>query len=426
MSSSRGPPLILGMLAARDGEAHPCDWRRGAAGYHLVDSKGRQWVWLTVKSRSPGAKQLPLFFDRDVITGTVEVDFDRADAAKGVSITATAGDLWDAKASSSASASSGKPKGRQLWPFSVTLPNEVSIAEKSKGKQQPQPQIYPLPPTFSERASPAYIDYKLVVTVRKGAFKVNQTLATSFVYLPLTRADPPSRLRQVSYREGSMIIGPSGDPDGWKVLSPIRIVGTLFNTRPVELQCTVAISKPLTYATGAPLPLFLTLTGTDAQALDLLSTPSAVNLHLIRSRAVGTQAAQDEATARSDSVFRESVGSAFWWPSEEGAPEALRRTLQGELDVKKGLKPSFVFPKFSLRYMLVLLPFQAPGFSSASSASEPLLTEKIMITSVNAPGVVPRSYAPPGYVHPEEGDYNTAVGYLENGNQRFLHHGGFQ
>lgn len=71
----------------------------------------------------------------------------------------------------------------------------------------------------------------------------------------------------------------------------------------------------------------------------------------------------------------------------------------------------------SRQYTLVLLPFQAPGFASASPAGEALLSERITVASVNAPGVVPRSYAPPGYVHPEEGDYNTAAGYLENGNQ---------
>ena len=51
---------------------------------------------------------------------------------------------------------------------------ETTRAEKGKGKQLVQ--VYPLPPSFSERASPAYLDYKLTVTVKKGAFRVNQTL----------------------------------------------------------------------------------------------------------------------------------------------------------------------------------------------------------------------------------------------------------
>ena len=54
--------------------------------YQLEDSKGRPWLWLTVKSRSREARQLPLFFDRDTITGSVEVDLDKAEGSKGVLI----------------------------------------------------------------------------------------------------------------------------------------------------------------------------------------------------------------------------------------------------------------------------------------------------------------------------------------------------
>ena len=52
--------------------------------YQLEDTKGRAWLWLRVKSRSTSGKQLPLFFDRDTIAGTVEVDFSKADGAKAI------------------------------------------------------------------------------------------------------------------------------------------------------------------------------------------------------------------------------------------------------------------------------------------------------------------------------------------------------
>ena len=54
--------------------------------YQLEDLKGREWLWLTVKSRSPSVKQLPLFYEKDTIEGTVEVDFDKTDGAKAVVI----------------------------------------------------------------------------------------------------------------------------------------------------------------------------------------------------------------------------------------------------------------------------------------------------------------------------------------------------
>lgn len=66
---------------------------------------------------------------------------------------------------------------------------------------------------------------------------------------------------------------------------------------------------------------------------------------------------------------------------------------------------------------MLLLPFEAPGFSQEGQQSA-LLTEGVTIHTANAPGVIPRSYAPPGYEHAQEGNYNNAIGYLENGNQR--------
>ncbi|KAI0950800.1 hypothetical protein AcW1_008009 [Taiwanofungus camphoratus] len=398
----------------------------------LEDGKGHPWLWLMVKSRANEAKQLPSLFSGDAITGTVELDFDKENSAKAVTVAATAGvtavgqeeanflnisqTLWDSKAASLA-----KPKGKQTWAFSITLPSEASASGASKEASR----SYPLPPSFSERASPAYIEYRLVVTVRRGILRVNRTLATSLVYLPVVQAGPPSPLRQAAYAEGSTLIGPEGDPEGWKVLSPAKVTGTLFDSRQVELQCTLAIATPLSYSRGSPIPLFLTITSADEQAVDLLATPTSIKVNLIRARVLGVHATdEDIGTAQSDHVFRETVGLAYFWPLVDGATQAGVRTLQGELDLKASLKPNFVFPKFTLRYDLALQPLHAPGFTPASSDSEPLLTEQVTITTANAAGIIPRSYAPPGYAQPEEGDYNNTVGYLENGNQRFLHHGG--
>ena len=58
--------------------------------FRLDDSKGRQWIWLTVKSRAKDKKTWPLFYERDIIHGTVEVDFDKTDGAKAVAVSASA------------------------------------------------------------------------------------------------------------------------------------------------------------------------------------------------------------------------------------------------------------------------------------------------------------------------------------------------
>jgi hypothetical protein len=65
-------------------------------------------------------------------------------------------------------------------------------------------------------------------------------LGTSFTYIPRIKPDPPSTLRQIAYREGSPILGPDTDPDGWKTLNPAFIRGTVFNDRSITTKCTVS------------------------------------------------------------------------------------------------------------------------------------------------------------------------------------------
>ena len=78
-----------------------------------------------------------------------------------------------------ASPSEGKVVGRRSFPFSITIPRDVTIAPVPKAA----PKSFPLPPTFSERASPAYIDYKLLVTVHRGRLRVNKQCVSLHVSL---------------------------------------------------------------------------------------------------------------------------------------------------------------------------------------------------------------------------------------------------
>lgn len=93
----------------------------------------------------------------------------------------------------------------------------------------------------------------------------------------------------------------------------------------------------------------LTLTSDDPQALDLLSSPSEIRIFLMRSMALGSEADVDDGVRRSNNYFREVSSRAYFWPLTEGADEKGTRTLQGEVDVSKLLKPSFSFPRLSVR-----------------------------------------------------------------------------
>ena len=105
----------------------------------------------------------------------------------------------------------------------------------------------------------------------------------------------------------------------------------------------------LSFATGSPIPLFVTFSCADEQALDLLCAPGAIKFHLFRERLIGSHAIREGAVGQSNNTFREVMGTAAFWPSREGAQAPGTRTLQGELEVRKGLRPTFVFPRFTLR-----------------------------------------------------------------------------
>ena len=52
----------------------------------LEGAKGRKWLSIFVKSRANTPASLPVFFEGDTIAGRVEVDLDKAESSKGVSI----------------------------------------------------------------------------------------------------------------------------------------------------------------------------------------------------------------------------------------------------------------------------------------------------------------------------------------------------
>jgi len=91
----------------------------------------------------------------------------------------------------------------------------------------------------------------------------------------------------------------------------------------------------------------MTISGEDTRALDVLTAgQNSINLRLRRSMATGSEATKDDGLRRTDNYFVEECGSAAFWILE-GAPS--KRVLHGELDVSKTLKPSFKFPKFTIR-----------------------------------------------------------------------------
>jgi hypothetical protein len=185
----------------------------------LKDKSGREWVAFKVWSRAVDPKHAPLFFEGDAIKGEVQLDFAKAQVLKGLTVTVCtpASGSWPSESCwraclsvlplntgdtclffssyekvragttavgqeeevflditepvwTPASASEGRLVGQHRFPFSITLPRDATIAPVP----QAAPKSFLLPPTFSERASPAYIDYRLFVTVRRGRLRVDK------------------------------------------------------------------------------------------------------------------------------------------------------------------------------------------------------------------------------------------------------------
>lgn len=399
----------------------------------LEDSKGHKWLLLSVKSRAPTSEFCPTFCAGDLISGSVILDILKLRSSKAIVVIVTATttlvgqegqdflviekELWTpAMALPDGSMVPKLEKGHYTWPFEIALPNETEVLDRKEKKK------FALPPSFTERASPAYINYKITVIVKRGALRVNQTLTTDFAYVPITKPELPSPMLQKTCRENIPFIGPEGDPEGWYILPSVTVTGTLFGAKRGNVDFSLALAKPLNYARGSVMPLWLTFTGTDEQALDLLANHQAIRVFLKRSLATGSDATSDYAGKHTDNFFVGTMARAVFWPAGDASTTG-KRVLRGEVTLKKTFKQSVVFPRFSVRYHLEVHPFEAVGFVHAPHVSGPLLTQPVNVTSFHATGIVMRSFAPPNYAEETE-NFDNSVGLLENGNQRFYHHAG--
>ncbi|KAF7374625.1 hypothetical protein MSAN_00347300 [Mycena sanguinolenta] len=379
--------------------------------FHLT-SRGSKTPWATLKvfSRSPTPAQPPTFLEGDKISGSFIFNLDQAESITSVRAVAkgqiipgptdrdaftfveVASTLWsrengDPRNPNSPDAYLGKLSGHYEWPFSLELPIAVTLTATNHFRAG----TFQLPQTFLERRFPTCVQYFLVVHIDRGRFRVNSRVQTNFAYVPASRPPPPSLLRQLAYNQNT----------------PLR--GTVFSTRQVEAIGHFALAKPLCYTRGSPIPCAITLSSTDTQALDLLSAPRAISVHLRRRLKPLLPASKRngvfDANADLSADPAENMVAASWWPSARGASEEIalgpsrrmsRRRLDGEIQLPTCLKPSCRIAHFAVEYTVELLPFKATAFTSADS--KPLLRQSVEIVTMfpsNCPR--PRTYAPPQY-----------------------------
>ncbi|KAJ7678978.1 hypothetical protein DFH06DRAFT_502634 [Mycena polygramma] len=294
---------------------------------------------------------------------------------------------------------SEKLKGKYVWPFSITLPQTVSMSFGGRDEE------FRLPQTFFERHTRGQIEYEVAVRFTRAKLRSDHRLSTTLNYMPRSRPSPPSRLRQLSYRQHTALLGPDADPDGWHTLPSVKTRGRLLSaSRSVDAACRLSLATPLCYTRSTTIPCAIVIECSDPQALELLTSPEAIVLRLRRSVRfhTGEKAFSD---VPSKLVWKEELDHselASWWPAADRALEtestdtiapAFRRMLKGEIHLRPDLIASTSIVHFRIEYSVVLFPFDAPDYESLDG--EPLIIEPVEIASEYAVGPLPLSYSTP-------------------------------
>ncbi|KAF8968091.1 hypothetical protein BDZ97DRAFT_1916318 [Flammula alnicola] len=400
--------------------------------YYELKKRGKTFAILTIIAEGTYSKHMPTFVEGSPVKGRVRLILDKPDPIQSVVVTilgqfitgANQGEqltfidishtLWsqadgeprnvssnDARDSSSAppggAASpptkfSGKLQGDYTWSFSIDLPKQVVVAFGSRD----EPQVFTPPQTFNERHTRASISYEVSLRLMRNKLRTDHRIPAQFGYVPLTRPPPFPPLRRLAYQEGSPLLGPTVDLDGWYSPEPVRIKGKIFNTRALHVGCQLFLAKPLSYTRGTVIPLCLRLEGDDQQGLDLLSSPKAIVLRLRRRIKYHYNAEKKlESFAWKDAIDHSQL--AVWWPSAEGSEDRFGRVryVNGELHLRSDIKPTSAVASFRIEYSVVLFPFDAAGIELLDS--DPLLEQPVDIVTAYAPGPRSRMFAPPGY-----------------------------
>ncbi|KAL1690655.1 hypothetical protein GGG16DRAFT_113824 [Schizophyllum commune] len=271
--------------------------------------------------------------------------------------------------------------GQPQWAFDFPFPTEMQVERHG---------TYPLPQTFSDRGTAIAIHYELVAIVDHGKLRASRKVRTQLCYVPKTVAGAPSRARARAYRHGVPPPGPAEDPRGWCTLEPAVTRGRIFDKRDVEARYILSLASPLSYARGTVIPCHMTVQCFDQQALELLSSPKDLVVHLRRHVRYAFGDVKRESAVRPVIVC--DVGKAIWWHSTHQHAHAYERRLDGEVHLPLDLQPSSDFPYFGVQYSVVVIPAPITGFKTQYTS--PQVTQTVDITTWHAPGPIPQRTKP--------------------------------
>ncbi|KAF7976618.1 hypothetical protein HWV62_2290 [Athelia sp. TMB] len=163
-------------------------------------------------------------------------------------------------------------------------------------------------------------------------------------------------------------------------------------------MCTLSLATPLCYTKGTAIPCVLVIESPNAQDLDLLSSPKAVDIRLQRCVTYSSipPSLRTHAVRKDWNSSVDFPSAATFWP---GPPceNPHQRQLDGEIQLSPHLKPSCAIMHFSITYNVVMFPFEDLAFES--SDRNILLSEKVEIGTLFAEGPKPKVYSAPQFTN---------------------------
>ncbi|KAF8917285.1 hypothetical protein CPB85DRAFT_1215524 [Mucidula mucida] len=371
--------------------------------FQLVGSNGKAWATLKVFSSAKSARSLPTFYEKEKVNGCVELHLKGGDCISAVNVRITgriitgaysdgamsfldlSTPIWGKSSEGSSRTpsptDSNKLTGRHTLPFSISLPRTVDITTKT------DTQTFSLPETFLERDSLVTVQYDITVTLSRGKLRADSHITTAFGYVPSSRPDTPSILRQYAYTHNLPLSGPDADPHGWHCSDPIMVSPpkSKSKTRSGPVSCVFSLPKPLCYTRGSVIPCMLTVEGNDTAAVDALCSPGSIAASLQRRVRYSSKKSKGKETL-------EDCGTATWWVSGSAQSTSHCRYMEGEFRLSKDLRSTSDIGCFSVSYFVVLNPF-----TKADPNTKPLAIVPVEIATMHAKGPRAQFYAPPAY-----------------------------
>ncbi|TRM65083.1 hypothetical protein BD626DRAFT_399770 [Schizophyllum amplum] len=362
----------------------------------LKDSRGRPVLVLNLIAPRSSSRGLPKYLAGESIAGQVALSLEQSEPVHSISLTLkgrvvstyneigscvflqVTHELYRKQPTQS------KLAGDHVWPFSFPFPTEVPIDGYGKCF---------LPQTFMERTTAVAVQYELVAHVNQGKLRAAKRVQTHVAYIPKTIADAPSPIRSCVYARGLPLPSPREDPRGWLTLEPAVVRGRLFEKRDVEVRFILSLASPLSYARGTVIPCHMTVQCFDEQALELLSKPKDLVVHLRRQITYVLSELSGSPTRPPPRPLIHDIAKAIWWPSSSGKHRhEYERRLDGEIHLGHELQPSSDFPHFRVKYGVVVIPAPPTGFKPEHKP--PQVAQTVQIATWHAPGPLPRPTRP--------------------------------